>query len=162
MGVGPVGFSVEQQNLLWVMWRRGDSIREMERRLGETLPRIGRFLRQSGGIPPVPRRRRAEHLSLLEREEISRGIAAGLSARSIAGRIGRPSSTVSREIGVVGDARHTCGTLMNMQGVPIVVISAWLGHADPSFTMRTYVHNQDDALKVAGASLQQVVSTSCH
>jgi IS30 family transposase len=99
MGVGPVGFSVEQQNLLWVMWRRGDSIREMERTLGETLPRIRRFLRQSGGIPPVPRRRRAEHLSLVEREEISRGIAAGLSARSIAGRIGRPSSTVSREIG---------------------------------------------------------------
>ena len=28
MGVGPVGFSVGQQNLLWVMWRRGDSIRE--------------------------------------------------------------------------------------------------------------------------------------
>jgi hypothetical protein len=43
MGVGPVGFSVEQQNLLWVMWRRGDSIREMERTLGETLPRIRRF-----------------------------------------------------------------------------------------------------------------------
>ena len=99
MGVGPVGFSVEQQNLLWLMWRRGDSIREMERTLGETLPRIRRFLRQSGGIPPVARRRRAEHLSLVEREEISRGIAAGLSARSIAGRIGRPSSTVSREIG---------------------------------------------------------------
>ena len=37
MGVGPVGFSVEQRNLLWVMWRRGDSIREMERTLGETL-----------------------------------------------------------------------------------------------------------------------------
>ena len=60
------------------------------------------------------------------------------------------------------DARHTCGTLMHMQGVPIVVISAWLGHADPAFTMRTYVHNQDDALKVAAATLQQVVSTSCH
>jgi IS30 family transposase len=99
MGVGPIGFSVEQQNLLWVMWRRGDSIRDMERTLGETLPRIRRFLRQSGGIPPVPRRRRADHLSLVEREEISRGIAAGLSARSIAGRIDRPSSTVSREIG---------------------------------------------------------------
>ena len=40
MGVGPVGFSVEQQNLLWAMWHRGDSIREMERTLGETLPRI--------------------------------------------------------------------------------------------------------------------------
>ena len=101
MGVGRVGFSVEQQNLLWAMWRRGDSIREMERTLGETLPRIRRFLRQSGGIAPVPRQRRADHLSLVEREEISRGIAAGLSARSIAGRIERPSSTVSREI-----ARH--------------------------------------------------------
>jgi IS30 family transposase len=98
MGVGPVGFSVGQQNLLWVMWRRGDSIREMERTLGETLPRIRRFLRQSGGIPPVPRQRRAGHLTLVEREEISRGIAAGLAARSIAGRIDRPSSTVSREI----------------------------------------------------------------
>jgi hypothetical protein len=80
MGVGPVGFSVEQQNLLWAMWRRGDSIREMERTLGETLPRIRRFLRQWGGIPPVPRRRRAGHLVLVEREEISSGIAAGLTA----------------------------------------------------------------------------------
>jgi Helix-turn-helix domain len=96
--MAPVGFSVEQPNLLWAMWRRGDSIREMERTLGETLPRIRRFLRQSGGIPLVPRQRRADHLSLVEREEISRGIAAGLSARSIAGRIDRPSSTVSREI----------------------------------------------------------------
>ena len=44
MGEGPVGFGVEQQNLSWVMWGRGDSIREMERTLGETLPRIRRFL----------------------------------------------------------------------------------------------------------------------
>ena len=43
MGVGPVEFSVEQQDLLWAMWRRGESIRESERTLGETL--LG-----SGGI----------------------------------------------------------------------------------------------------------------
>ena len=98
MGVGPVGFDVEQQALIWAMWRRGDAIREMERTLGETLPRIRRYLRESGGMPPIPRRRRVGHLSLDEREEISRGIAAGLSARAIAGRINRPSSTVSREI----------------------------------------------------------------
>lgn len=79
--MGPVGFSVEQQNLIWAMWRRGDAIREMERTLGETLPRIRRYLRQWGGIPPIPRQRRANQLSLAEREEISRGIAAGLSAR---------------------------------------------------------------------------------
>jgi integrase len=58
------------------------------------------------------------------------------------------------------DARHTCGTLMHLQGVPIVIISAWLGHADAAFTMRTYVHSQDDALKIAAASLQQVVMPS--
>src|SRR5262249_39742938 len=58
------------------------------------------------------------------------------------------------------DARHTCGTLMHMQGVPIAVISDWLGHADPAFTMRTYVHSQNEALKVAAATLQQVVTLS--
>ena len=40
MGMGPIGFSVEQQNVLRAMWRRGESIREVERTLGETLPRI--------------------------------------------------------------------------------------------------------------------------
>jgi IS30 family transposase len=44
-------------------------------------------------------------LTLTEREEISRGIAAGLTARSIADRRGRPSSTVSREIARNG-GRH--------------------------------------------------------
>lgn len=57
------------------------------------------------------------------------------------------------------DARHTCGTLMHLQGVPIAVISAWLGHADSAFTMRTYMHSQDDALKAAAASWQSLVTT---
>jgi len=49
------------------------------------------------------------------------------------------------------DARHTCGTLMHLRGVPTAVISKWLGHATASFTMATYVHSQDDALVAAGA-----------
>ena len=51
------------------------------------------------------------------------------------------------------EARHTCGTLMHLQGVPIAVISAWLGHADSSFTMRTYIHAQPDALHDAARML---------
>jgi integrase len=51
------------------------------------------------------------------------------------------------------DTRHTCGTLMHLRGVPIAVISAWLGHASASFTMKTYVHSQDDAMRDAGATL---------
>jgi integrase len=58
------------------------------------------------------------------------------------------------------DARHSCASLMHAQGVPIAAISAWLGHADPAFTMRTYVHSHDDALKVAAATLQRVVTSS--
>jgi integrase len=49
------------------------------------------------------------------------------------------------------DARHTCGTLMHLEGVPVAVIAAWLGHADAAFTMRTHIHSQDDALRDAAA-----------
>lgn len=54
------------------------------------------------------------------------------------------------------DARHTCGTLMHLQGVPIAVIAAWLGHADAAFTMRTYVHSQDEAPRNAAVVLGDV------
>ena len=47
---------------------------------------------------PCPRSRSKRALSLAEREEISRGIAAKQSMRSIAARLGRAASTVSREI----------------------------------------------------------------
>jgi integrase len=53
------------------------------------------------------------------------------------------------------EARHTCGTLMHLRGVPIAVIAAWLGHASAAFTMATYVHSQDDALKDAANSLSR-------
>lgn len=45
------------------------------------------------------------------------------------------------------DARHTAGTIMHLNGVPIAVIAAVLGHTDASFTQRTYAHSQDDALR---------------
>lgn len=50
------------------------------------------------------------------------------------------------------DARHTCATLMHLQGVPIALAAAWLGHADVSFTLRTYVHAQPEALEMATRS----------
>ena len=58
------------------------------------------------------------------------------------------------------DARHSCASIMHAQAVPIAVISAWLGHADPAFTLRTYVHAQNNALKAAAAILQEVVTRS--
>jgi hypothetical protein len=50
------------------------------------------------GIRPAPKRRWEVRLSLAEREEISGGLAAGLSLRVIAAGLGRAPSTVSREV----------------------------------------------------------------
>jgi len=55
-------------------------------------------------------------------------------------------------------ARHTCATLMHLQGVPLSVIAAWIGHKDASLTMRLYAHSQFAALQDAGASLDRVVT----
>lgn len=57
------------------------------------------------------------------------------------------------------DARHTCGTLMHFQDVPIALISAWLGHASKAFTMATYVHSQPEALAAAAHSFAKVVGS---
>jgi integrase len=57
-------------------------------------------------------------------------------------------------------ARHTCATLMHLQGVPVAVIAAWIGHKDASLTMRLYAHSQSEALKAAGVTLNRVVTPS--
>ena len=59
---------------------------------------VRHHLLETGGIPPVPRKRSARVLSMSEREEISRGLARKESLRSIAQRIGRSPSTVCREV----------------------------------------------------------------
>lgn len=63
---------------------------------------LGRAGRRCAGcfVPPVGcgRDLQGRYLSFAEREEIAVGVAAGESVRSIAGRIGRSPSTVSREL----------------------------------------------------------------
>src|SRR6478672_11233220 len=55
---------------------------------------------------PAPEPKRSPlRLSLAEREEISRGVAAGESLRAIAKRLGRAPSTVSREVKANGGRR---------------------------------------------------------
>src|SRR5690606_10588487 len=59
---------------------------------------IQRILAETGGIQPVPRCRSRLALTFAEREEISRGLIAGHSIRSIAMRLKRSPSTISREV----------------------------------------------------------------
>lgn len=39
--------------------------------------------------------------------------------------------------------RHTCASLLFDNGRNIKQVQEWLGHADPGFTLRTYVHLMD-------------------
>ncbi len=92
------GFSPAQQDEIWRRWREGQSFSLIGRALGAPMQSARRFLYQSGGVRLAPQQRSEWHLSDSEREEISRGIAAGESARQLARRLGRSPSTVSREI----------------------------------------------------------------
>ncbi|MEE8375244.1 MAG: helix-turn-helix domain-containing protein [Acidimicrobiia bacterium] len=75
------------------------------RDLGRSAGSIRAFVESWGGVRPALRRRSERHLSLDEREEISRGVAAGDSLRSIGDRLGRAPSTISREVASNG-GRH--------------------------------------------------------
>jgi len=83
---------------LWAMWKRGESVSDIARALERKPGTIHCLLTECGGIaPPLPRPS-ARALTLLEREEISRGIATGNTIRSMARSLNRSPSTISREI----------------------------------------------------------------
>jgi IS30 family transposase len=94
----PGGLSASQKQLLWEQWQAGQSLSEISRLLCQNPGSVHRVLSTNGGIAPQPRSRSSRHLTLTERETISRGIAAGLSFRQIAQQLGRSVSTVSREV----------------------------------------------------------------
>ena len=56
------------------------------------------LLARTGGIRPPDRVRSCLALTLADREEISRGLIASQSLRSIARKLKRPASTISREV----------------------------------------------------------------
>ena len=97
--------SVSDKAAMWERWKRGESLSEIGRALDRTPGAIFHVVRARGGVPPAPRRRSSHALTVAEREEISRGLATGVSFRQIAARLGQPTSTVSREVGRHGGRR---------------------------------------------------------
>ncbi len=71
---------------------------KIARQLSHEPASIRLFLQDSGGVKRQPPKRANRCISLLEREEVSRGLAAGLSIRAIGRKLGRPPSTISREV----------------------------------------------------------------
>lgn len=50
------------------------------------------------------------------------------------------------------DARHSCLTYLAVNGVPDVVLAAWAGHTNASFTKRKYVHVAPEDMRAAAAA----------
>ena len=98
-GIARTWFTPKQKAEFWERWRNGQCIADIARAI-ERRNKSGvyRLLALDGGITPAVRRRAPQALGLQEREEISRGIAAGRSIRRIAVALGRALSTVSREV----------------------------------------------------------------
>jgi IS30 family transposase len=92
------GYSAAEKTEMWDRWQRGESLTAIGRAFGKASSSVYFQIAPHGGIRPTPRRRSRLALTPWEREEISRGIAAHESVRSIAKLLGRSPSTVSREI----------------------------------------------------------------
>jgi IS30 family transposase len=94
--------SAADEDEIWSRLRAGHAVKPAARALGLSTGGVRAYLVRCGGIRPVPRRRSPVRLSLAEREEISRGLAAGRSLRVIAAGLGRAPSTISREVAARG------------------------------------------------------------
>lgn len=91
-------YTEEQKQQMWDLWQQGSSMTEIARLFDRAHTTVNGIITRSGGVRPRRRTRSSRSLSLAEREEISRGIAAGRTLRSIALRLGRSPSTISREL----------------------------------------------------------------
>ena len=91
-------YTESRKAIMWERWRKGESLQGIAELFDHNHSSIQRILAETGGIQPAQRRRSRLALTLAEREEISRSVAAGQSIRSVATRLGRAPSTISREI----------------------------------------------------------------
>jgi transposase, IS30 family len=98
MGPQRRALTIEDRAEIWRRWAGGEGVCEVAVALSRTHPTIQGVVRANGGVTPRVRRRSAISLSLAEREEISRGVCAGSSLRSIARALGRSAATVCREV----------------------------------------------------------------
>ncbi|WP_414441212.1 IS30 family transposase [Burkholderia sp. 22PA0106] len=92
-------YTDSQKALMWERWRKGESLQKIAQLFDRNHSSVQGILAETGGIQPKPRHRSRLALTLAEREEISRAVVAGESMRTIANRLGRAPSTISREFG---------------------------------------------------------------
>ena len=89
-----------------VLSAAGMPVDEIARAVGRNRRSVQRVVAASGGLRPRSVARSLLRLSIVEREEISRGLQAGESYRAIARGLGRAPSTVLREVRALGRGRR--------------------------------------------------------
>ena len=96
--IGRPGLPSDKRQQVWELRKQGKSISEIARTIGAPAGSIFSIFLPFGGYYQAPQRRRPTALTLMEREEISRGLAAQESYRAMGRRLGRAASTIMREI----------------------------------------------------------------
>uniref|UniRef100_UPI00272CF23F IS30 family transposase n=1 Tax=Sulfitobacter sp. TaxID=1903071 RepID=UPI00272CF23F len=104
-------FTDKQKTEIWDRWQRGESMSSIGRGFERASSSIYPLLSRTGGIRPPVRKRSRLALTLMDREEISRGLKGGQSLRSIAGHLKRSPSTISREVKRNGGIKSYRATL---------------------------------------------------
>jgi integrase len=88
---------------------------------------------------------------------------AGTGARLMDRNARRALNRAAEDAGVgwatLHTFRHTCASMLIEDGKNIAQVARWLGHSDPAFTLRTYVHLMDGGLGDA-AGLDVAVGNS--
>lgn len=90
--------TTDERTHLWGRFKAGDTLGEIAAALGRHTGSVQRLVGAQGGCAPAPRRRSATTLSLSERQTIERLQRQGTSIRGTARALGRPASTISREL----------------------------------------------------------------
>ncbi len=88
----------QKKAIIWKLGEKGDPMINISRAIEKPPATIFSYLRYHGGIQPYTITRSSRALSLADREDISRGLAANHSVRKISLLINRSPSTISREI----------------------------------------------------------------
>lgn len=121
---GRPGLSHEQKAELWRRWKAGETLSDIGRALGKHAASVFGVVAAKGGFAPVPRSRKSGSLSLIEREEISRGLVEGSSFRQLGRDLGRAVSTISREVGGNGGRRAYRATRADERARPCTTSKA--------------------------------------
>ena len=128
---------------------------------GERVPLKSRHARRdlplSAGMAERLRARRRDHYRSEKGPVFPSAAGTELSRPNLAGRVLKPAAEAAGFVveGAAGERtswvsfhtfRHTCASLLFEGGKNVKQVQEWLGHADPGFTLRTYVHLLDDGL----------------